>query len=155
LISKFRQRRNYRKIFSDIIETIVKNLFLQAKMFNSSSRILDIKNPDDVRIKTITITHLDNVDKVDFKDIYNSFFSGLENMFGRKRLKAFNKIFGRLSLIKGIESKLRDELSYFDGRFHDNELKFNVAINEVRKFTDMLSNQINGTQLPNNSCRLF
>lgn len=142
------KRRNYRKIFNDIVGTIANNIGLQANMFQSSASNVNIKNLGDYHVKIITITHLDNVDKLDFKDIYNAYFSGIENVFSKKKLKAFNKVFGRLSLIKGIEMKLASEMNTFDTKFHEHELRYNESIEQLRQFTDSISAATNGTTLP-------
>lgn len=147
-VSVFIKRRNYRKIFSDVIETVASNIGLQSKMFHKSSENVNIMNPDDYVVKTITITHLDNVDKLDFKDIYNAHFSGIENIFNKKKLKAFNKVFGRLSLIKGIEGRLASQMSSFDERFHEHEQQWNEFIEKLRQLTDAITAATNGVNAP-------
>jgi hypothetical protein len=148
IIVGLRTRRNYRKLFQAITDSIIYSIDLQSKNFVKAAKTLNINHQNDYFLQTVTITHLDNVDRLDFKLVYDSYFLGLENLFSERKLKAFNKSFGRLALIKNTEERIPQELSSFIQKFNEHENKWNEAAEQIRQFYDNLHRQVDGGTFP-------
>jgi hypothetical protein len=144
-ISNYKLRRNYRRIFNDVITSISQNIQFQSKLFHEAHRIANIETIGNYNFKKGTITHLDSIDKLEFRDVYNSYLTGVENIcLSKKKLKSFNKIYGRISLLKTIDSNLFSETDRMNDRYHESEQKWHESIDEMRQITDALHVQLNG-----------
>lgn len=148
LIVAYIRRRNYRRIFSDIMETVAREIGRQSEMFLTSAASFNIENSGDYIVKTITITHMDNIDKLDFKDVYNAHFTGVENLFVGLKLKAFNKTYNNISLVKGIEDKLAQRVNFFNGKLDEYQSKWDEHLGLLRQLLDNIVVEQNGQQLP-------
>jgi hypothetical protein len=146
--STYLKRRNYRRIFSDIMNSVVISIGKQADSLSKSATKVHIKNFDDYVVTTVNITHLDNIDKLEFPDVYNGFLTGPENIFNNKKLKAFNKVFSHLSLIKDIESRLHSSMTEFNSILREHAKLWDESVDKLRQVIDATQTATNGTTLP-------
>jgi len=63
-----------------MIGAIVSSVDRQVIHFQEVETIFRIENYSDFILKRATLTHLDNVDKIDFKTLFESYNYGIENL---------------------------------------------------------------------------
>lgn len=148
-IKRLLSRYKYRKHFRAIVKSIGQSSERQSKRFDDGVKTLDIKHKGNFALKSGVLTHLDNIDKIDFNLLYEAYFFGLENTFsGKLRLKAFDKIWAYCSQLKKIEERYPEQLNSFIQRFNELEDKRNESLTGFRKLLDNIIHSTRGQQVP-------
>ena len=65
-----------------------------------------------------------------------------------RKLKAFNKVFANLSLLKDLEARYPSQLEKFLLTYHEHEVKWNESLEQMRQFFDNVRSNVNGQVLP-------
>lgn len=146
------KRSRYRSMFIHLLEEISKSSYKQGEFFKDFAKTLDIKYVGHFNLNTATLSYLSTYEKLDFEILYSAFFHGIENLFSRRKLKAFAKAHTALSKTVGIENKYPEDLKNFITKFNGYEDKWNDSIEMVRQGFEGIFAQIKQTpQIVQNS----
>jgi hypothetical protein len=102
-IGRFRQRRNYRRLFKRNYLQFKNYLFLQAANMESfSSQINENSNPN-FNIYVSPCPAISNFKDISYSNAYKSLFTGIENLLrfkGNKGLQAFDELYNSLAIVQ-------------------------------------------------------
>lgn len=103
-----KRRRNYRKIFKELSNSISGDVLRQANGFQKLVETLNIDHQDNFPMTHVTIAHLDTFLSIPFSDFYDSLFVGRTSR--SLNLTQFNKVFKHIRTVAEIQNEM--ELSF-------------------------------------------
>lgn len=139
IVKAYNKRKAIRKLISDLLKEISKTSIVQAKHFIEFKNILTIEHFGVFDLKKTPINHLNNIIKIDFITIYDAFFTGLENLFFKKKKRMlFNKIWSHISTLIYWEQQYPKGLEAFIKKFNEYEDNRNENLERWRIVSDQL-----------------
>jgi hypothetical protein len=137
--SSFNKRKNYRKIFKEMITEISNSTKEQSLNYFQFIKQLNPEYEKDFQFKTKNIDFLSNFNKIPFETFYNSYFQGFENICMHRKLKYFNKTFGLIDSLNKQENNSLKLISELLSSYEKNKYKWDIAVEDVRlMFEEML-----------------
>lgn len=131
-IVAYRYRRNYRKIFKEMINEIILCTKKQSNNLKNLVDTLSIENKNYFKLKKQNINLLNNFSQIPFDTFYSAYFKGFENLCKRKKLTAFNKTFGLTDSLLKNENQIITELNNCINSFNKHADKWNDSSEKVR-----------------------
>lgn len=146
-ISAFRNRRNYRKIYREMIDEIVYCTNKQSTNINNLIKTLRIENDSYFNLKKQNINLLNHFNQISFDTLYSAYFKGIENLCKIKKLKAFNKTFGLVDSLSKNENQIIIELNNCLNTFNEQAENWNDSAEKVRLNIEDLKLSLDGKRL--------
>lgn len=154
-IAAYRYRRNYRKIFKEMIIEIIRCTRIQSNNLKNLAETLNIENDDYFKFKKQNINLLNNFNQIPFDTFYSAYFKGIENICHRKKLIAFNKVFGLIDSLLKNESQTIIELNKCLDDFNKHNDKWNDSTEKVRLNIENIRLELDGQSIPKNIADFF
>ncbi len=144
-LSSFNKRKNYRKIFKEMINEISSSSKEQSLNYFQFVNQLKTDYENDFQFKTKNIDFLSNFNKIPFETFYNSYFNGYENICKSRKLKHFNKTFGLIDSLNKLENNSLKLISELIGNYEKYKNKWDISVENVRHMYEemLLSNKGN------------
>ena len=137
----WKKRKNYRRIFRELINSIAADILKQANGFKELAKDLNINTPGDSTITNVTIGHMDNFLSITFDDFYEAFF--VDRYKNWISLNDFNRTFKHVRAVYEVQSDLLRKTE----RFEESSLSFqNKWGDDITAFTTKLDNIIHTPQ---------
>ena len=149
-IVAYRYRRNYRKIFKEMINEIILCTKKQSNNLKNLVDTLSIENKDYFKLKKQNINLLNNFSQIPFDTFYSAYFKGFENLCKRKKLTAFNKTFGLTDSLLKNENQIINELNNCVNSFNKHADKWNDSSEKVRLNIENIRLALDGESVPRN-----
>lgn len=142
-IREFNDRKINRNTFNLIINEVYKDLKTKEKSIAEFYPQVSVKNEDNFIIKQTSISYLDTIFEIDFKEIYYSFRKKIFWSFCNKKIKhkAFHKIWAVLRQQKYFEEQIQTSLVNLSSTFNLHLKQYNSHLEDYRKFNDKLMHQ--------------
>lgn len=144
----YRYRRNYRKLFKEMIKEIADGTKKQSINFKKLIETLSIENDGYFKLKKQNINLLNNFNQIPFDTFYSAYFKGIENICKRKKLIAFNKTFGFTDSLSRNESQSITELNNCIINFNKYADKWNDSTENVRLSIENIRLTLDGKDVP-------
>lgn len=147
-VNNYRNRRNYRRIFKEMLSEISDSSIIQSENFKKFTLQLDTDYEGHFSMPTKNIDLLYNFRKISFETFYNSYFNGIENLKNRKKLESFNITFGTIDYLVKSEDFYHKQLKEFNDTYNQHLINFNDELEKARFMYENIFVSINGKQLP-------
>jgi len=155
-ISGISRRYRYRRLFVRLSKVASKSLMKKSYRFLECANSFDVSIKENFRMNSTAVSHLDNLQKIDFKVFYEAFFSGLEAFIRQSKTRsAFDNIFASISHIQSVENRYEKQFDAFLVRYNNLEEKRNKAIVEVKKIMDKMIEDVKGKNIPDDISHEF
>lgn len=137
-IKGFNDRKINRTTFNLLIQEVYKDLNTKKKSIAAFYPQISVKNENNFIIKQTTISYLDTIFEIDFKETYYSFRKKIFWSFYNRKLKhkAFHKIWTILRQQKYFEEQIKDSLTNLSSTYDLHLKLYNSHLEEYRKYSD-------------------
>lgn len=151
-IGSYIQRKRVKRICSINFESLEIGIKKESKAYQNLIESLRFENKHGWDFSQVHITSLDALREFGYINIYNAYFTGVENIFSRKiKLKAFQKFWSTLVIIplwqKTMKSFINDQLKNYNewnGKRIDSLMAFNKLCDSyIYQFAEKLIDDIN------------
>lgn len=147
-VNNCRNRRNYRRIFKEMLSEISDSSITQSENFKKFISQLNVLYQGIFSMPTKNIDLLYNFRKIPFETFYNSYFNGIENLKNRKKLESFNITFGTIDYLIKSEDSYHKQLKEFNDTYNQHLINFNDELEKARFMYESILTSLYGKQLP-------
>ncbi|WP_422355318.1 hypothetical protein [Roseivirga pacifica] len=121
-IREWKVRKNYRKIFKELILSVAADTQSQGSGFKDFTDSLTLDNQGNFSLKQVTVGHLKTFLEIPFSQFYGAYFEGI----GPKEieLKYLNDTYKHMRSLADIENSINDIKSNFQNKYSQYESKW-------------------------------
>lgn len=144
LLNNIISRNNVKGLVKNMICEIIKSCDLQSKNFDEFVEEIKMQNSEIFSLKVSQINSLDSFNRLEYKLVYESYFSGWKKLFAKKRLKAFNKMWAMISKLNYWDPKYIQNLTDYNSNYNRHLNKWNESMDSFRRLSAALKQNVNG-----------
>jgi len=134
-LKEYKNRKQNRDTFRFLLNEVNNDLRIKEKNMLLFYPKISIKRVDMLTFPLKTISYLDIIFELDYKDIYYS-YRKKNLMFKRIKDKAFHKIWANLNELKFREENLHNNLKDFNTSHNDKLESYNKHIEKYREYSE-------------------
>lgn len=155
-IKEFNQRKINRETFILLLNEINRNIKQKEKNISKFLPQINLLNEESIIFTQSSISYLDTIFELDFKEIYYSFRKKFYWSLCNRKLKdkAFHKIWSILRNQKYFEEKILTSVNDFSTLYNSHVTSYYTLLEEYRKYNDELMHEYQGFEHQDTNSKL-